>query len=219
LYNKAIQKIKTLLEDGSIGRLRYVHLWMTDSLDMWIGKDIRSYDDVVWDLSPHPISIANYIIEEWPSRVFVPDYDSLSQIGNIDAVCANLYFSSGVNVTLYLNWLDYERNRRILLLGDKGAVQCGDFSDKDFVTVHVRRFDFSEGRVKLEETESFKIDVSDTLLNEAKHFIHCVSKSSAPISDGFNGVGIVAVIEAVHRSIVQNKPCEVVLPEDKHRVL
>lgn len=218
LYNKAIRKIKALSENGLIGGLKHICLWMTNSLDMWIGKDIRDYDDVVWDLSPHPISMVNYIVGEWPSGVMVSHYDSLHGVDGVESVSANLYFNSGVNVALNLNWLDCKRNRKIFILGEKGAVWCEEFSNRDFITVYMRRLNFSKGYIELGQTKSYRIDVRDTLLNEAKHFLQCISSNSTPITDGMNGVYVVAVIEAIHRSIAQNEPCEVAVPQDSHSV-
>jgi predicted dehydrogenase len=211
MYNSAVQRIKQLVDDGAIGKLRHINLCITDSLDMWPGKDIRNYANVIWDLGPHPISIINYILGEWPNEVtaFGP-HPSPELNGNFDAISVNLSFPSQVTATFYLSWLDHRVNRRIIITGENGVVSCDNLSDKESIGVCARRFAFSNGQIRLGSCRSFEIDVRNTLLSEAKHFLYCVSNGRTPISDGANGSMIVAVVEAIHKSISRNEPCKVV---------
>ncbi len=211
LYNEAIQTIKYLANSHAIGKLRYMRLCMTDSLDMWVGKNIRDYADVIWDLSPHPISIASYIIGEWPSRVIALSGTPSSEFGGSrDVVSTSLCFPGGATAILYLDWLDHIRDRRIVLIGAEGAMWCEDLSNKESLTLHIRRFSFSRAVIQLYPMESCEIDVRNTLVNEARHFLSCASNSRVPISDGANGAMIVAIIESIHESIAQGKACEVI---------
>jgi len=206
LFNEAIWKLRELVESGTIGKLRHIHLWMTNSLDMWIGKDVYNYADVVWDLGPHPISIIAYVVKEWPCDITAFASKPLPQFNsNLDTITVGLHFSSGVTAKLYLNWLDYRRDRRILIIGEHGMIWCDDFSNKDCINVHMQQFDFVKGHINLGGHEVFQIDVRDTLIHEARQFVNCICANSSPISDGENGAQIVAVIEAIQQSINGHK--------------
>ena len=63
LYTGAIQEIKKIIDDGSLGEIFYV-----DSIRANLGK-FQSDFNVLWDLAPHDISIMNHLINEKPISV------------------------------------------------------------------------------------------------------------------------------------------------------
>jgi len=202
IYNKAIQKVKDLISE--IGSLRYIHIWMTDSVDMWEGKLIYNYANVLWDLGPHPISILHYLVGEEPMAVSATCFSLLPGETThrlYDQVIVNLYFPQGVSATLYLNWLDYSRNRRIFISGEEGVLNCGDFTSRGKVGVGLEKFSLSKGWLKARQSEVYEIDVSETLEEECKHYLLCTENGWNPITDGEAGAAVVKVLEAAQRSL------------------
>jgi len=204
IYNKAIQELKHLINSGEVGSLRYIHIWMTDSVDMWEGKLIYNYTNVLWDLGPHPVSILYYLIDKEALAVSATSSASLSDktVNQIyDAITVNMYFPQGVAAALYLNWLDHSRNRRVLVAGKEGVLTCGDFTSRKKTEVGLKKFSLSGGWLKERESRIYQVDVSNTLEDESKHFIHCIMNGRKPITDGGAGAAVVKVLEAAQRSM------------------
>jgi len=203
IYNRAINTMKHLIGIGEIGSLRYIHSWMTNSIDMWPRRAIYNYTSVLWDLGPHQISILNYFVGRKPVAVSVT-YPSPLQRGNVhklyDTAIVNFRFPHEVTAMLYLNWLDYSRNRRIFVSGQEGVLDCEDISSRESTKICSRNFSL-EGRLRINDAKVYEVDVSDTLKNECKQFLSCVMNRSHPITNGEEGVAVVKVLEATQRSI------------------
>ncbi len=45
------------------------------------------------------------------------------------------------------------------------------------------------------------LQFSEPLRNECQHFIECIQKGQKPLSDGWNGLRVVRVLEAAERSL------------------
>ncbi|XES77635.1 MAG: Gfo/Idh/MocA family protein [Candidatus Bathyarchaeia archaeon] len=204
IYNKAIQELKRLINLGEIGPLRYIHSWMTNSIDMWTGKTISNYADVLWDLGPHQISIVNYLMAAEPKAVSATCTRSILN-GNAselhDCVILNLHFADNIVATIYLNWLDYTKNRRVFVAGQRGILNCDDISNHHQTKIVVGKFPQSKFDSTTNAFSAYDIDLSNTLKNECEHFLSCVASNSTPITDGEDGVSVVRVLETAQKSI------------------
>ena len=63
LYTGAVQKMKSLIDSGDIGNIKYF-----DSTRINLGL-FQPDINVLWDLAPHDISILNYLIKDVPYSV------------------------------------------------------------------------------------------------------------------------------------------------------
>ncbi len=63
LYTPAVQKMRQLIDDGTIGNVKYF-----DSTRINLGL-IQQDVNVLWDLAPHDISILDYLINDVPASV------------------------------------------------------------------------------------------------------------------------------------------------------
>lgn len=211
IYNKAVQELKRLISVGEIGSLRYVHSWMTNSIDMWTGKEICNYADVLWDLGPHQISITRYLVGEEPSAVSAtcprPMLNETAHRLN-DAAIVNLHFKNEILATIYLNWLDYSKNRRIFVAGQEGLLNCEDISNHHNTKISINKFFHSKDHSKTNEAIVYEVNISDTLKNECQHFLSCIRSKSAPITDGEDGVSVVKILEAAQKSIAKHGSLE-----------
>ncbi|MCW3999789.1 MAG: Gfo/Idh/MocA family oxidoreductase [Candidatus Bathyarchaeota archaeon] len=209
IYNEAIRKAKKILADGEIGKLRYIQSWMTNSVDMWAGKQIGNYSDVLWDLGPHQISIARYLTGTEPLTVSaVCPYllqDEITHKLN-DATIINLRFPHDVLVTISLNWFDHSRNRRVFISGDEGIINIDDISSKDSTKITVSKIGYKNKEIVF-QNQGYDISTNNTLTNECAHFISCIRNNFIPITNGEKGVSTVRVLEAAQNS-VSNKGME-----------
>ena len=63
LFHPAIQMIKSLIDEGKIGKLQYIY-----SNRLNLGQ-VRTEENVFWSLAPHDISIFQYFTESYPEEI------------------------------------------------------------------------------------------------------------------------------------------------------
>src|SRR5262249_16607736 len=64
-YNAAVWKLKEIIASGELGRILYI-----DAARLSLGKYQRDCN-VIWDLAPHDISIASYLLDDVPRTASV----------------------------------------------------------------------------------------------------------------------------------------------------
>ncbi|MCA1704295.1 MAG: Gfo/Idh/MocA family oxidoreductase, partial [Actinobacteria bacterium] len=64
-YNAAVWKLKEIIDSGELGRILYL-----DAARLSLGKYQRDCN-VIWDLAPHDISIASFLLDEVPRTAWV----------------------------------------------------------------------------------------------------------------------------------------------------
>jgi len=207
MYNRAVRELRSLVDKGEIGLLRHIRSCMTDSVDMWARKIVSNYVDVLWDLGPHPISIALFLVNQEPSTISVtcapPLLGKASRQPPYDVAVMNLHFPSGLSAVIYLNWFNYSKDRRITLFGDEGVLSCEDPSSRGSTRIHLERLSLESTTVKSLNTRVWKVDTSDTLERECSHFLRCVRERLTPLTGGKEGLAVVRVLEAGHRSMMK----------------
>jgi predicted dehydrogenase len=128
-----------------------------------------------------------------------------------DVVFVTLGYPGGAMAHLHVSWLDPLKTRRVTVVGgrkmlvyddldvnarlkifDKGADR-GDPSPNTFGLWHYRLRDGAVDTPVLDDVEP--------LAAEVEHFLACVENGERPLTDGWNGVRVVAVCEAVDASL------------------
>jgi predicted dehydrogenase len=203
LYNEAVKKIKTILTNKELGNIYYISM---ERLNLGLfQKDIN----VVWDLAPHDISILKYITGEKPVAVSAIGkanvYKSVHDIAMI-----NLKFKGGVTAHMRLSWTDPHKVRKTIIVGSKRMLVFDDIESIDKIKIYDKRveipsyydtfkdfkFAYKDGKIK---TPSIKN--SEPLKLQCAHFIECIKRKQIPKSDGYNGLNVIKVIEAIQKSI------------------
>ena len=112
LYTGAVQEIKKLTDDGSLGEILYV-----DSIRANLGK-FQSDFNVLWDLAPHDISIINYLINEKPISVqAIGKSYTKNELESIAYLI--LHYKSNKIIHLNCSWVSPIKIRNIFIAGSK----------------------------------------------------------------------------------------------------
>ena len=201
-YHPAVLYLKQMIDSGDLGELYYVY-----SQRLNLGK-IRTDENAWWSLAPHDISVALRLLGGWPTSVQCRG-QNVVQKSVADVVFGTLEFPGGKLAHIHVSWLDPHKTRKLTVVGSKRMVVFDDTLPAYKVTVHDKGF-----RIK-DKVDSYadwitmtqgdiiipKMDATEPLLREARHFIDCVRKQSKPISDGESGAATVAVLEYGQRSL------------------
>lgn len=205
-FNPGINKLKELIEDKTIGNILYLHFMRTG-----LGP-IRNSINALWDLAPHDISILLHILKEKPLNVIAKG-ECYVQKEIEDVVFLTIEFENKILANLHVSWLDPYKMRAITVVGDKKMVVFDDISNETIklfdkgVSYLERGADYAKFRTLLRDGDILlpKIDHSEPLAMEFKHFINCIKQDKKPLSDGIDGYNVVKILEAAQKSLKTQK--------------
>ena len=201
-YHPALLYIKQMIDSGDLGEVLYIY-----SQRLNLGK-VRSDENAWWSLAPHDVSVALRLLGSNPVSVQCRG-QNVVQKTVADVVFATLEFPGGKLAHIHVSWLDPHKTRKVTVVGSKRMIVFDDTLPAYKVTVHDKGFRLNQ---KLDSYADWitltqgdmvvpKIDATEPLLKEAKHFVECIRKGTKPISDGESGAMNVAVLEHGQRSL------------------
>ena len=184
LYNSAVRYIKTLIDKGELGKIRYIY---SQRLNLGI---VRKDIDVVWNLAPHDVSIMQYFLnEQKPSSIKIVGMDYI-QKGINDVAFMTLTYPNNVCANIHVSWLDPHKVRKITIVGSKKMVVYDDVaSDKVIIyekgieanAINEKEMDFDDPNsydLSLISGDAYipKINWEEPLSAEVQHFFDCISQ-------------------------------------------
>lgn len=199
-YHPGLNWIKQRMPE--LGRIYYLY---SQRLNLGI---IRKDENVWWSLAPHDISVALYLLEQFPERVSAqgacyvrPEVE--------DVVFTNLAFADGTMAQIHVSWLDPHKIRKLTLVGDKKMMTFDDMEASEKIKV----FDKSAQRENIEggygdhitlrsgDIYLPHVDMNEPLKLECDHFVMCCLEGKRPISDGRDGLRVVQILAAAQESL------------------
>jgi predicted dehydrogenase len=199
-FNRAVHQVKQQIASHELGQITQIH---STRLQGRYSADVS----VIWDMIPHDISIMNYLLDSKPDVVTASG--SSNNDGIVDTTYVKLEYSKvGVICHIECSWLGLRKVRDITVVGSRR------------MAIHENVHDFGLNRVQL-----FDLDIvgsplrvtnfqpprgySEPLAMQIQHFLSCIYQGTEPQTDGYNGLAVVEVLEAIDRSIVLNQPVRV----------
>lgn len=202
-YNQAVRALKEMIDAGDLGEIRYI-----DAVRVGLGV-FHSSMNVIWDLAPHDISIALYLLGEQPVSVSTRGIACINESIE-DVAYMSLTFPTGVLVHSRMSWLDPRKTRRITVVGSQKMVVYDDLESHEKIKVYdkrvnaIRRTDtFGEYQFAYHygSVVSPYIHYEEPLRVECLHFLESLLHRTRPMTDGRNGLRVVQIIEAAERSL------------------
>jgi predicted dehydrogenase len=201
-YVAAVRKMRELLLAGDIGEPLYLH-----SQRLNLGR-IQSDVNAFWSIGPHDVSIANYLVgssPEWASAQGARYLNAEVE----DVVIVTLGYPGGILAHLHVSWLDPLKTRRVTLVGSRKMLVYDDLDtegrlkifDKGADRLEPNAYGAWQYRLRDGAMEVPRLEMTEPLATELAHFLECISAGKRPDTDGWNGVRVVAVCEAVDRSL------------------
>jgi predicted dehydrogenase len=201
-YSPPVLKIKDVISAGELGTVYYI-----SSTRVNLGLHQRDVS-VIWDLAPHDLSMLLFWLEEIPARVFAMGRAFVQQ-GIPDVGFISLEFPSGVIAHIQVSWLSPSKLRRTTVVGSSKMLMYDDTENIEKVKIFDKGVDFKEpqsfGEFQLSyrsgDIVSPRLDSYEPLKAEVDHFLNCVLNGESPRTDAGSGLRVVAVLEAVERSM------------------
>ena len=212
-FNPAVQELRRRLDHGELGEVYYIHS-SRFNIDLY-----RSDVNVIWDLAPHDISIMNYLLRSVPTSVTAWG----SAEGHIDVAYVRLdYGRIGATGYVHVSWLDPGKVRQVTVVGRNKMAAYNDMATEGRLRIFERTtVDPGPGASNPGWPPSYRygdgaaaaVDFKEPLAVEDQHFVDCIRGRTAPEADGFNGLVVVATLEAAERSLRSSAPVALELPD------
>ena len=202
LYNPAVQELRRLVQAGELGRIYY-----GDAARLNLGL-FQRHANVLWDLAPHDISILMHVLGQDP--VMVSARGSTCVQADVHDVCyMEIQFSGGTSAHVHVSWLDPDKVRRLTLVGDRRMAVFDDVSATTKLRIYDQGVEYpvtdNYGEFELAyrhgEIVIPYIAWREPLRLECEHFLDCVRRGDRPLSDGEQGLAVVATLQAADRSL------------------
>lgn len=217
VFNSGIRKVKEYVDGDELGRVYYLYARRTN-----LGP-IRTDVNALWDLAPHDVSIFNYLLDAVPTWVSAVGTQVLNN-GREDVGFISLGYGEGVVAHVHVSWADPHKVREVVVVGSDKRIVFNDLGVPEQVRVFEKGLapapeeasNFGEYHFQIRDGAivSPRVDVSEPLKNQCSHFIDCVVNGKRPISSGVEGRDVVAVLEAIDRSMARHgAPVDVNLGE------
>lgn len=205
LYTGAVQKMKELIDNGTIGEIRYF-----DSSRINLGL-FQPDVNVLWDLAPHDISILTYLIGYEPYSINATGISHThNQIENIAYMTVN--YQSDFIAHFNCSWTSPVKVRQTLIGGDKKMIVFNDLEPSEKVRIydtgyeHKAEEDKTRIMVDYRTGDVFipKLSGQEALMGVASDFIKSIKNNTQPLADAVLGMKVVKILEASQQSIKNN---------------
>jgi predicted dehydrogenase len=203
LFNPAVRAIKRYIDDGVLGKIRYLYFQRTG-----LGP-IRQDVNALWDLAPHDLSMLRYWLGADPGDL-VARGQSYLKAGTEDVVFLTLNYPHQVLASVHVSWLDPVKVRRITVVGDEKMVVFDD----THLTEKLRLYDHGAGyqpreggygefvaAVRDGDILIPSLEHTEPLRAQIEHFVECIATGRKPLTSAEDGVAIVRVLEQAERDL------------------
>ncbi len=202
LYTGAVQKMKELINNGSIGNVNYI-----DSTRINLGL-FQPDVNVLWDLAAHDISICYYLMNEKPVAVQAVGISHTNN-GIENIAYLTLHYASNKIAHFNCSWSSPVKVRQMLVGGDKKMIVWNDLEATEKIKVYDTGYELKTEEDKTKILVDYrvgdifvpKLDSTEALFTMAQDFIEAILENKKPSATAEIGALVVQVLEASQKSI------------------
>ena len=180
-----------------IGKVNFIH-----SEGMNNGP-FREDVSALWDYAPHDISMILTLIGAKPDYVDAVGGYYLHQ-SIADVTTTHLIFPAGEQAHIFVSWLHPFKEQKLVVIGDEAMAVFDDsqpWSQK--LSLYRHRVEWRENRPFPTPTdaENISVEEAEPLFEECRHFVDCVTKGKKPLTDGYEGLKVLRVLDEASQSL------------------
>lgn len=204
LYHPALERIKTMLDSGELGKLYYLYATRVN-----LGR-LRRDENALWSFAPHDLSMIDALLGHEPVSVSARGSAYL-QPGVEDVVFVTLRFPGGEMAHIHLSWLDPRKERRLTLVCSSKMVELDDVSAEK-LRIYDKGYDRPPGFTHYSEYLTIRqgdvhiphVPMTEPLTVECTHFLDCIGGKATPKSGPDSGLRVVRMLAAAQASLEQD---------------
>jgi len=195
-YHPAVLRLKELIEEGQLGRIRYIY-----SSRLNLGK-IRREENILWSFAPHDVSVILGLLGELPDKV---DAQGGNYLHNriADVTVSLLSFPSGVRAHIFVSWLHPFKEQKLIIVGDRKMAVFDDVEREKKLLLYPHSINWKNGVpiASKAEAQPVPFDSGEPLRNECQHFLECITTRQTPRTDGREGLRVLTVLQQCENAL------------------
>ena len=202
LYHPAFLSVKASIDDGEIGKLRYLY-----SNRASLGK-IRREENALWSFAPHDISMMLALTGRMPCKV-VSNGEAWLSPNVADTSLSHFDFGKGLQAHIFVSWLHPFKDHRLVVIGEEGMLVFDDTrqnEDKVIRYDHTVGWDGDIPLLDRAEAQRVPYGSEEPLKLEIHHFLECCRTGARPRSDALEGANVLKVLEMCQRALMSGLP-------------
>jgi UDP-2-acetamido-3-amino-2,3-dideoxy-glucuronate N-acetyltransferase len=200
-YHPAILKLKQLIDDGELGRIRYIY---SNRLNLGM---IRREENILWSFAPHDISVILGLIGEMPHQVEAQGGNYLHD-GIADVTVSLLSFPSGIKAHVFVSWLHPYKEQKLVVVGERQMAVFDDVAGEHKLVLypHVILWKGQMPVPNKAKGRAVALDVVEPLQAECEHFLECVESRRPPRTNGQEGLRVLTVLQQCQKALQPGAP-------------
>ncbi len=189
LFHPAINKIKELIDSGTIGDVFYMY-----STRIKFGV-VRCEENVFESFAPHDLATLNYFAGMPPEKMTIHEGFFL-QKDICDYALAYLEYPNNVKAHIQVSWLHPFKEQRVVVVGSKGMIWFDDAGDKQ-VRLCDKHIEWLGGIPTCKESESAVVPVDYSQMPLERELSYFIDHLDIPpeFSTGADGYALVQAIK------------------------
>lgn len=203
-YHPACVKLVELARSGELGELCYIY-----SNRLSLGK-VRQEENILWSFAPHDVAIINRIVGYLPESVSASG-GAYVRSDVVDVTVTNMLYPKNVRAHIHVSWLHPFKEQRLVVIGSKKMAVFDGVSGH--LILYDQRVEWQKGEPVPIKAAGVRIPVGfeEPLKQECRAFLKAIETRQPPLTDGFNGLEVLSVLEAAQKSLHEGgKICPVV---------
>ena len=200
-YHPAILRLKQLIDDGELGRIRYIY---SNRLNLGM---IRREENILWSFAPHDISVILGLIGEMPHHVEAQGGNYLHD-AIADVTVSLLSFPSGIKAHVFVSWLHPYKEQKLIVVGERQMAVFDDVADEHKLTLypHVILWKGQTPVPNKAKGRAVPVDKHEPLRAECEHFLDCMKTRRAPRTNGAEGLRVLTVLQQCQDALQHKAP-------------
>jgi UDP-2-acetamido-3-amino-2,3-dideoxy-glucuronate N-acetyltransferase len=200
-YHPAILKLKQLIDDGELGRIRYIY---SNRLNLGM---IRREENILWSFAPHDISVILGLIGEMPHQVEAQGGNYLHD-GIADVTVSLLSFPSGIKAHVFVSWLHPYKEQKLVVVGERQMAVFDDVAGEHKLVLypHVILWKGQMPVPNKAKGRAVALESVEPLQAECEHFLECVESRRPPRTNGQEGLRVLTVLQQCQEALQPGAP-------------
>ena len=199
LFHPAFQKIKSLLEDGTLGDLQYMY---SNRLNL---GTIRTEENVFWSFAPHDIALFQYFTNAIPQKITSRGSDVL-QDGIHDTTITTIKYPNNIMGHIFVSWLHPFKEHRFVVVGSKGMIRFEDSAEGKPLHFYDKGVEWKDGVPIPRTGPTHKIEYDNImpLSAEIEYFINSIINNNLRINTSTDAIEVIKILETATKSLMEN---------------
>ena len=200
-YHPAILRLKELIDEGELGRLRYIY-----SNRLNLGK-IRREENILWSFAPHDISVILGLVGEMPDKVSAQGGNYLHD-RIADVTVSLLSFPSGIKAHVFVSWLHPYKEQKLIVVGERQMAVFDDVEKEHKLTLYPHRISW-KSCVPVPNKGTARpvpVELREPLRAECETFLRCMQSRQSPHTDGKEGLRVLTVLQQCQTALQKPAP-------------